>query len=328
MQKTFCFLFLASIVFISCKNSSEKKTDDKKPSIVDANFILKTPTGNIEGSLLVPVSDQPVSCVLIIPGSGPTDRNGNNKMGLSTDTYKMIADSLYAHGIASLRFDKRGIGKSASAMKSENEILFETYIDDAKKLIDSLKHDSRFSAVIVAGHSEGSLIGMVACETDNANGFISLSGAGESIDKIIYWQIKNSRDSVLAPMAKSIFTKLKQGKLEPNVPKELASIFRLSVQPYMISWMKFNPAEEIKKVKIPILIIQGTTDIQVTVNEAKNLSEAKPDATLLMIDNMNHTLKSCSSFNQNDQNPTYTNPKLVLHPKLIPAIENFISSLK
>ena len=225
----------------------EQAVDEKTKPV--SNIFLKTPKGNISGTLLVPVGKQKLPVVLIIAGSGPTDRNGNQGVVVQTNAYEMIADSLYKKGIASLRYDKRGVGESIAAIGSEADLSFEDGINDAAAFIQMLKSDSRFSKVIVLGHSEGSLVGMVAAERAKADGYISIAGAGERADKLIERQIKAQSPS-LASKATLLFDSLNRGySVDP--PADLLMIFRPSVQPYIRSWLKYDPQQEIKKLKIP-----------------------------------------------------------------------------
>lgn len=151
----------------------------------ESEVVLKTPSGDISGTLTIPNTAKSSPIVLIIAGSGPTDRDCNSAMGIRTNAYKLLAADLVKNGISSLRFDKRGIGKSRQATTSESELRFETYIDDVVSWISLLKADKRFSSITILGHSEGSLIGMVAAERAPVAGFISISGAGKPIDKIL-----------------------------------------------------------------------------------------------------------------------------------------------
>ena len=146
---------------------------------------LKTPTGTLHGTLLAPESKKPVPVVLIISGSGPTDRDGNSAiLPGKNDSLKMLAEGLAAKGIASLRYDKRGIGESAGAMTAEKDLRFETYIDDAAAWAAKLKKDPRFSRVVIAGHSEGSLIGMVAAQKGAAAAYVSIAGLARPADAV------------------------------------------------------------------------------------------------------------------------------------------------
>lgn len=284
---------------------------------------LETATGDIYGTLTVPNNKQISPLVLIIAGSGPTDRDCNSPMGIQTNAYKILAEGFAKKGISTLRFDKRGIGKSKAAMTNESDLRFETYIYDVVAWISMLKSDKRFSKIILLGHSEGSLIGMVAAQRSSIDEFISISGAGKPADKIIQEQLRTKLTPTLLSESDNIIDSLKMGKTVTNVNPNLVSLYRPSVQPYLISWMKYDPAEVIAGLKIPVLIIQGTTDLQVTVDDAKQLSASKPDAKLLIIDNMNHVLKECDSdYSKNIA--TYTNPLLPLKAGLVDEIVHFI----
>jgi pimeloyl-ACP methyl ester carboxylesterase len=285
---------------------------------------LKTGTGDIYGTLLVPERDKPVSVVLIISGSGPTDRNGNNPM-ITNNSLKMTAEALFEAGIASLRYDKRGIAKSEKAGGDESKLRFENYIDDAAGWIEMLKNDKQFDKVIVLGHSEGSLIGMIAAGIEGAGAFISVAGAGKPADEILKEQLK-TQPSYVKDLAYPIIDKLKKGDTVADVNPLLNSLFRPSVQPYLISWFKYNPAKEIKKLNIPALIIQGTTDLQVKVKDAEALKKADKKAELVIIDGMNHILKEAGTEKEKNIE-TYDNPDLPLHPDYSKAIISFINSL-
>lgn len=299
---------------------------DTKNRIFTASEIsLQTATGNIYGTLTVPNRETTCSVVLIIAGSGPTDRDGNNTFGLKTDTYKQLAECLAKKGIASLRYDKRGIAASKEAMKSEKELIFENYIEDAKAWISLLKSDNRFSKIIILGHSEGSLIGMVAAQQTVVDQFISIAGIGRPADKVLQEQLKGKLPAKLEEESDRVLDSLLNGIQVTSVSKELYSLYRPSVQPYMISWLKYDPAVEIKKLSIPVLIIQGTTDIQVSVNDAQLLSAAKPDAECIIIKNMNHVLKKSSSALKENMD-TYAKPELPLMKGLTKNIILFIEN--
>jgi uncharacterized protein len=291
-----------------------------------SDITLETPTGDISGTLTVPINVQTSPVVLIIAGSGPTDRDCNSALGLQTNTYKMLAEAFAAKGISTLRFDKRGIGKSKTAMTSESDLRFDDLINDVVSWINMLKADNRFSKIILLGHSEGSLIGMVAAQKAEVAGFISAAGAGKSADKILEEQLKTKLTPPLLEESNQILDSLRQGKTVSIVNPGLLALYRPSVQPYLISWMKYDPATEVKKLKIPVLIIQGTTDLQVTLDDANMLAAARPDAKLLVIEGMNHVLKeSGSDFQANIA--TYKNPNLPLKPGVAEGMTDFVLSL-
>lgn len=292
-------------------------------------IVLKTKTGDIFGSLKAPNSKTPVPIAIIIAGSGPTDRNGNSQL-TRNDAYKMLSDELFYSGIATLCFDKRGIAASQSAMKEESDIRFENYIEDVKEWIGLLSNDKRFSNIIIIGHSEGSLIGMIAAENNpKVTKYISIAGMDVPFDVILKEQLEKQlagQPQATKDLIFSYLDKLKQGETISNIPPTLNALFRPSVQPYMISVMKYNPQEEIAKLTIPTLIIQGTTDIQVPIEHANLLSVANPKAQKVIIENMNHVLKDCKSSDMAEQTATYSNKSIPLNKEVGKVIINFIKN--
>ncbi|HPS70740.1 MAG TPA: alpha/beta hydrolase [Bacteroidales bacterium] len=297
--------------------------DNQSRNYQESDLTLTTPTGSIYGTLTIPNGCQKCPIVIIIAGSGPTDRNGNSIAGVDANSYKMISEGLAQEGIATLRYDKRGIAASKDAMTGEKDIRFENYIDDVVLWIQMIKRDDRFKNIYVLGHSEGSLIGIVAAEREKVKGYISVSGIGDSADKTLREQLKNKLPIYLMVASNKILDSLKVGKTVENVDKNLMSIYRPSIQPYLISWFKYDPSVEIAKLKIPILILQGTTDIQVTPKDAQKLWEGNKNAKLVIIENMNHVLKE-SPMDQKANLETYKKPTLPLKKELLEEIIRFI----
>jgi len=282
---------------------------------------LDTSSGTIEGTLLTPDNGGSFPVALIISGSGPTDRDGNNPM-MKNNSLKMLASELEKNGIASLRYDKRGVGKSKTAGGREDDLRFDHYISDAASWISLLNKDKRFSEIIVIGHSEGSLIGIIASQQQPVAKLISIAGSGQSADQTIRKQL-SAQPEVVQNLANPILDQLVQGQTVDTVPPMLQSIFRPSVQPYMISWFKYDPCREISKLKIPVLIIQGSTDLQVSANDAESLQKAKPDAELEIIDGMNHVLKEADPDRMKNIQ-TYNQPDLPLNAEVVSTIADFI----
>jgi alpha-beta hydrolase superfamily lysophospholipase len=321
--KTIPFLSLICLI-VTPVNAQEKSG----PAFTESEIVLKPVSGGeISGTLTVPGKSKKTPLVIIIAGSGPTDRDCNSPMGVKSNAYKMLAKGFADNGISTLRFDKRGIAKSKAALPSESDIRFDTYINDVVDWVDFLKQDKRFSKIILLGHSEGSLIGMIAAQKAGVSKYISVAGVGSPADKILQEQLKNQLPQQLMDESNKIIDSLKAGKTVSKVNLMLLSLYRPSVQPYMISWFRYDPAVEIKKLKIPVMIVQGTTDIQVSVDNAKLLSAAKPDARLLIIDNMNHFLKESVADRQKNL-ATYSDPELPLKPGLLEGIVAFIISRK
>jgi pimeloyl-ACP methyl ester carboxylesterase len=294
------------------------------PAYREEAAVLETESGQIHGTLMIPAGVEKPPVVLIHAGSGPTDRNGNNPV-MTNNSLKMLAEGLAEAGIASLRFDKRGIAESTAAAKSELDLRFETYIEDAAAWIRQLKMDNRFSSVVVLGHSEGSLIGIIAARQAEAAAVVSIAGTGKKAGDVLKEQIAAS-SPMATPMTSPIIDSLEAGKLVDEVSPMLAALFRPSVQPYLISWFKYDPQEEIKKLSMPVLIVQGTTDIQVPVAHAELLAQAKPDAKLVVIEGMNHILKEAPEERMANI-AAYSMPDRPLQAGLLEAIIDFVKGL-
>lgn len=273
----------------------------------------------IDGTLTTPVSSDHPDLVIFIQGSGPIDRNGNGFM-MKNDGSKLLAKELAKNGIASYRFDKR-IFKMNKFKIREEELSFEDFVKDVSDILDYFKSEQTFGNIIIAGHSEGSLIGMLAAK-DKADAFISLAGPARSIDKIIVDQLAKQSEG-LAENAENAFQEIMENGKTSNYNPLLQSIFRPSVQPYMRSWMKYNPTEEISKLEIPILIINGSHDIQVDTTEAELLKEANPEAELVILDKMNHVFRKIEGDSL-ENTKAYNEPNRPLHPELISVLVNFI----
>lgn len=293
---------------------------DKNAAWEETPITLETKTGKIYGSLTTPKAFKNGPLALIIAGSGPTDRNGNNPT-MTNDSYKKLAHELAEAGIASIRYDKRGIAASTAAVESESSLVFFDYARDAQDWLTLAKQDKRFTKLIVIGHSEGSLIGILA-SLGKADKFISIAGPGRSIGKVLKEQM-GAMPQATQDEAFPIIDRLAKGEKVEPISQAMMPYFRPSVQPYMISWLKYEPQVELQKLKIPVLILQGTTDIQVSMEDAKLLSAAKPDAKILIIDKMNHILRTAEADRQANL-ATYTDASLPLADGLVKGIVGFV----
>lgn len=283
---------------------------------------VETNTGTVHGELELPEGDGDYPVMLIIPGSGPTDRNGNTAAG-DNNSLKYLAEELSEQGIASVRYDKPGAGKNAEIKIPEEEMVFDNFVDNAITWVELLQDDERFSDVGIIGHSQGSLEGILAAQETDIDLFISLAGAGNSIDKVLYHQLEDQLPKELLNESNEIMSKLKQGNKVENMSKELEGIFRPSVQPFMISWMEYAPTEEIEKLDMPILVINGERDLQVPKHEVELLNETNDNTTLLLLGKMNHVLKEAPE-NREGNLDTYVDPDLPLAKGLMDGIIDFL----
>ena len=274
----------------------------------------------IDGTLLLPPTDTPPPLVIIIAGSGPTDRNGNQQM-MENNSLRFLAEAMYKNGIASYRYDKRIIKLMKNRTLNEKDIRFDDFITDAKKVTDYFKNGGEFSKILILGHSQGSLVGMIAAQ-GKADGFISISGSGQEIDDVIVEQVALQSPGLKEGARAAYDTLRAKGKVL-NYNPVLASLFRENIQPFMISWMKYDPQIEIAKLKIPILIINGDKDIQVQISEAQYLHEAQPKADYVIVRNMNHVLKKIEGSDL-ENSKSYNIYNIPVMPELVEIVSRFI----
>lgn len=284
---------------------------------------VETATGELRGTLLLPPGPSPHPVALVIAGSGPTDRDGNSALGGRNESLRMLAEGLAARGVATVRYDKRGLGGSMAAGRPERELRLDTFVDDAAAWLRMLRADARFSTVSVVGHSEGSLLGARAAASAGADAFVSLAGPGNPLGTTLRTQLKAALPPMLLPAADSILADLEAGRTRDTVPPALFMVFRPSVQPYLISLLQTDPAAEVARLTVPVLVVQGTTDIQVAVTDAEALHRAQPASRLLVIEGMNHVLKAVPA-DRARQVASYSDPTLPVVPRLIEEVAAFI----
>ncbi|WP_196886578.1 alpha/beta hydrolase [Aureivirga sp. CE67] len=245
---------------------------------------------DVHGSLLYNPENQNMPLAIMIQGSGPMDRNANSSVvNVHSNAGKYLAEDLAKQNIATYRYDKSAITDLTEKKIDYTTYTFDEFITDAKNVVAYFKKNYKFSKIYIIGHSQGSLVGMLASDKD-VDGFISIAGAADSIDIVLTEQI-SSQAPVFREILVTSFEKLKKGEKVTEYPPALASIFNPSVQGFLASYAKYNPTEEIKKVKVPILLINGTKDIQVDEKQAEKLHKAAPESKIVIIENMNHLFK-------------------------------------
>jgi uncharacterized protein len=294
-----------------------------KATAAETSLTLDSGTGMLAGTLLTP--DHAEAAILILAGSGPTDRDrdGNSILGVRASSYRLLAEGLAAHGIASLRVDKRGVGESRAAMTREADLRINTYVDDAKAWAAELRRKTSLRCIWFLGHSEGALIAEMATQdTGSICGLILVSGIGHTLGGDLRAQMK-----ILPPdlrkKSMQIIASPEHGQTVADAPPQLAGPYHASVQPYLISEISLDPAALLAKIKQPVLIIQGDNDIQVSVEDAKLLAAAKPDAKLMILPGVNHVLKAAPAARPANL-LTYTDPDLPLAPGIVDAVANFV----
>lgn len=279
----------------------------------------------LEGTLLMPETGEDLTAVLLVAGSGPNDRNGNQP-GMTPDTLKLLAEALVARGHAVLRADKRGVGASAAAAPAEAELRFTTYVADTVAWATRLAAQPRVGRIVLLGHSEGALIVTLAAQSVETAGVVLVAGAGRKAGDVLREQLAaQGLPPDLKAQSDHVLATLEAGQTV-DAPAELAALFRPSVQPYLISWLPIDPAGELAKLAVPVLIVQGTTDIQIGLGDFERLTAAKPEAETLLITGMNHVLKSAPPDRQANI-MTYLSPTIPLAPGLVEGIDGFLTGL-
>jgi hypothetical protein len=293
-----------------------------------ADLSLTTPTGTLAGTITGPGK---APAILIIAGSGPTDRDGNSQAGVSAASYRLLAEGLAAQGITSLRADKRGVGASRAAMRSEADLRFGAYVDDAKAWAGELRRQSGAPCVWLLGHSEGALVAEVAAQDGEGQegngicGVILVSAMGRKMGDVIRAQMQANpaNPPVVNIFVSQSLDRLEAGQTVADVPPFLASMFRPSVQPYLMSVLPLDPVALLAGIKKPVLIVQGDTDLQVLPDDARRLAAARPDAKLVVLPGVNHVLKIAPAERAANL-ATYADPNLPLAPGVVDAIARFV----
>lgn len=308
-MKRLVIIFTLALSFISCAQEIK---------FIESEVNIPSEKITVNGTLISPENEEKVPLVIIIPGSGPNDRNGNAGMA-QNNSLKLLAEGLKKHNIATYRYDKSALEWMKIEGFKQEDGSFDDFIADATSVVKYFKDSDKYSKIIIAGHSQGSLVGMIAAK--NADGFISIAGAGRTINEVIIEQIGKQAPSLIEETT-AAFNKLKNGEKAENVNPMLASVLHSSLQPFMMTWIKYNPQEELKKLTIPTLIINGTKDIQVPVSDAELLNASNSTSEIKIIESMNHIFREITDDSQNI--PSYTNPDLPIMKELVTSIATFV----
>ena len=282
---------------------------------------LQRDGGILYGTLLLPGSQQPPPVALIVAGSGPTDRNGNQPQARN-DSLKRLARLLASQGIASLRFDKRGVAASLAAEPDESRLSVARYRADVIAWSRLLKQDSRLGPLILIGHSEGALIASLAAQEADAQALILIAGSGRPIDQVLREQLRQRLSAAPLAYSERLLDQLLAGRSGIPVPDALRGLFRPSVQPYLVSLLREDPLAAFAATQMPALVLQGDRDIQVGVADARALASARPAVQLAIIEGMNHVLRDVGD--QTDPLASYDDPSRPLSPGLQPALLRFL----
>lgn len=284
------------------------------------------PKGPLKGTLLTPNS-KPTAVVLIVPGSGPTDRNGNNPLGVNASPYRLLAEGLAAKGYATLRIDKRGMFASAMAVEDANAVTIADYVDDVRTWVKVLKEHMHTPCIWVLGHSEGGVVALASAQEEDVCGVVLIATPGRPMGEVLRKQLNaNPENEMLLKQALPIINELEHGRRVDitNIPPALQNLFNPAVQGFLINAFSYNPGHLISTIFKPVLLLQGQRDLQVEETDARLLKAANPRASLVILSNMNHVLKEITSDDRKVNIASYAETTSPLAPGLIDSIEQFL----
>ncbi|MFH7825964.1 alpha/beta hydrolase [Kluyvera chengduensis] len=284
------------------------------------------PQGPLKGTLLTPNS-KPTAVVLIVPGSGPTDRDGNNPLGVNASPYRLLAEGLAAKGFATLRIDKRGMFASALAVEDANAVTITDYVDDIRSWVKVLKRHMHTSCIWILGHSEGGLVALASAQEEGVCGVVLIATPGRPMGEVLRKQLHaNPENEMILEQALPIINALEHRRRVDitDIPPALQNLFNPAVQGFLINAFSYDPGHLISTIFKPVLLLQGQRDLQVNETDARLLQAANPRASLVILPNMNHILKEMTSDDRLVNIASYAEPTRPLAPGLIDSIAHFL----
>ncbi len=260
--------------------------------IFSSDVRIPTYSGQIHGTLNHNNTNSNSVAILLLADAGKKNRDGNAGSYNNSSCLKFLSEELARFGIPTLRYDKRGVGMSKTALQCESELRFDDFIEDAVHAVQYMKNQLRYSRVIILGHGDGSLIGMLASKNVAVDGFVSIACRAENMAELFRDRLKHQLSPPLLSQAEVIISQLVEGCVTDDLPVAFEDIFSHESQPYLISLFPYEPKREIKKLEMPVLIIHGSQDLEISQIDAHKLKACAPEATLVIIEGMNHVLKN------------------------------------
>ncbi len=285
------------------------------------------PQGPLAGTLVEAGAGAPV--VLILPGSGPTDRDGNSPMGITAAPYRLLAEALAAKRVSNVRVDKRGIFGSRGAIADPNAVTIAAYAADAHSWAKAIRARTGAKCVWLLGHSEGGLVALAAAQdrTDLC-GVVLVSTPGRPLGEVMREQLRaNPANAPILPQALAAIDSLEAGKRVDvaALPAPLHQLFNPAVQAFEIDLFAQRSAALARATALPMLVVQGDRDIQVSVADARALASAQPRARLAIVPGVNHVLKAVGSDDRAANVATYADPSLPVAPGVVDAVAGFVT---
>jgi pimeloyl-ACP methyl ester carboxylesterase len=284
------------------------------------------PQGALSGTWVDAGERAPV--VLVIPGSGPTDRDGNSPLGVTAASYRLLADALAAKGVSTVRIDKRGMFASKAAVPDANQVTIGDYAADARSWVEAIRRRSGQPCAWLLGHSEGGLVALAAAQrAEDICGVILVATPGRPLAEMIRGQLKaNPANAPVLDAALSAIAALERGERVDvaTMHPALQRLFAPQLQPFLIDTFRQDPAKLSAGVTVPMLVVQGDRDLQVPAADARLLAAAQPRAIVAILPRMNHVLKTVESTDPQANFATYADPSRPVDPALVEAIAVFV----
>lgn len=297
-------------------------------SAAETRLSIDGPSGALQGTLAAPEGGPKAPVAIIIPGSGPTDRDGNNPLGVTAGMYRLLAEALAAKGVSTIRIDKRGMFGSSAAAADADNVRMTDYAADVRAWGQEAQKRTSARCAWLIGHSEGSLVALITAQQPEAIcGLILVAGAGRKMGDILREQLKaNPANAPLLAQALAALTEFEAGRQVDvsGMHPALAALFRPSVQGFLIDQMSYDPAALLARYAGPVLVLQGTTDLQVSMQDAQRLAGARPGVTMVALEGVNHVLKIAPADPAANFG-TYGNSALPIAPSLVEAIMVFLA---
>ena len=283
------------------------------------------PQAPLKGTMLDAGKGAPVA--VIIPGSGPTDRDGNNPMGVKAAHLKMLAEGLAANGISTIRVDKRGMYGSKDAKVPGSDTKIADYVTDVGNWVAAARAKTGAKCVWLIGHSEGGMIALATAQVQkDLCGVVLAASLGRKMTVVMREQFaKNPGNAPLMPQITAVLDSIEAGKVGDTsaMHPALAPVFSPANQRYLIDTGAYDPGKLIAAVKVSAMIVQGGRDLQTTMDDANAMKAGQPAAVLKVFPEMNHALKNAPA-DPAANFATYNDPNLPLTPGLVDAIAVFI----
>ncbi|MBU0956846.1 MAG: alpha/beta hydrolase [Spirochaetes bacterium] len=294
------------------------------PSIVPEAVEIAVPGGKLYGTLSRPADGAPDTAILIIPGSGPTDRDGNSiLLPGKNNSLLMLGNALVKSGNMVLRIDKRGVGKSVWPGLREEDMTIDMMAEDASAWLAYLRGRTGINRLAVIGHSEGALVALLAARTADPEALVLLTPLSADFFDTIFKQLSGASEEYLQ-RARFIYEELRAGRYVAEVQEDQLNLFRPSVQPYLRSLIVHQPSALLAAEDTSVLVVAGGRDLQIELADAKALAAARPGVGFLLLEEMNHVLKSVGPDVAENQ-ASYINPGHPLAAGLVEGIAGFIS---